>query len=958
MDTQPPYAFAERLLRAGIIAFLVFFVPAVYIATDGPATDIKWLLIAWSAAALTVGWLVAVWRLGLPIKRPPLFSPILAVLLIVLAAAVAHSEFRWLGIQFLSRMLLLTTLYFICSQVVHTTEHIRAIFRWTCGIMLLVSGYAFLQAAGLDPLQWDKTAEVYQNLPGTFGHPNFAAHALLFVIVYAAYLAATGHRWGFLYAPAFLIYLSATGQRAGWIALAGAVALLAAAWIAGRLVKRPASAAITAIAVTALIGVAGLGSAMALNYVRNGNLFPMDHSLLLRYQSYVGAGDMFFDHPILGHGPDVYGVKNPVYWTPFEQEWFAKERLMNLHVHNDLMEFGIDGGMLAAGCYLALLITGIFASLLVAYRARERDDRLLGFTFAAVFAAFAIDGLFGFNIRVPVSAAFFFLAMGMLDGLWTARHAPPPVAASRADAFRWAIAGLVGVCAIFESRAFSAEYDLHQGIVAAQTGQPRQAKEYFDTAYRKAPWNWQIQRQMGHLALASGDYAEALQHFERVFEINPYNLLSRLPMAQTRMLRAQQQLASETGGAAAALEELNEGTAGLELLLQRCPMEPRAHEMIGRIETASGLIAAQQPENDANMRALEHWRKAEYHIEQAIKDDLDVSDELYRMLAEVRISLGDIMGAEKALSESVRRDPHNLAAWPGFLQFAATQQRYDQARNALGAQIRLLREEDPIDNEALATAWLVMANIQENGYKNLPEAETAYNNAIALRPDRMEVWVNFARFAMGHGRVEALKAALLQADAAASSAPNIALPEPVQAVLLYLKDGVPKLELASEVLLSVVRSADDRPYGFTPQEAHGWAVDLLEDGARNGLPERLCRVWFNLALCRNALAQYESARGWLEKAETCLPDELRGALAVHWADTLVGLKETTRALLRLEEAIEADPANLELRWAYARTLARIGLADRAREEYQKLLAEPDIESLGREMLQKELEQLP
>jgi tetratricopeptide (TPR) repeat protein/O-antigen ligase len=955
LDTQPPYALAERLLRAGLIAFILLVVPAVYLATDGPATDIKWLLVAWAAGILAIGWLVAVWRYGMPLKVPVLFAPLILGLLTVLCIALVPSEFRLLGIQVISRYVLLAALYFICSQVVYTEAHIRLVMGWTCAAMMFAAGYAFLQAAGLDPLPWDRKTDIYQNLPSTFGHPNFAAHALMFVIVYAAYLAATGSRWGVVFGAAFLVYLSATGQRAGWIALAGAVVLAVVAWLLSRSTRRAEVSAAMTVGATGILGVTGLGAYMTMNYLRSGNLFPLDHSLLLRYQSYVGAGDMFFERPLLGHGPGVYGIKNPLYWTPFEQEWFAQERLMNMQVHNDLIEFGIDGGMLAAGCYLGLLVTGVFAALLLAFRSKGRIKGL-GIAFAAVFAAFAIDGLFGFNLRVPVSAAFFFIAMGMLEGLWRTERGAPEPAPRRADAFRWLFAGLVLVCAFFESRVFSSEYDLQQGINLKST-QPEQARELIESAYRKAPWNWRTQRQLGHLALDQGELSEALHHFERVFEINPYNLLTRLPLAQTRMLRAQQQLSINAGSPDEALAELARGTAALETLLEMCPMDPRAHELIGRIEMASGVLAARQPGATSAEKALRYWRKAEHHLAQAVQYEVDGPDENYRMLAEVRISLGDIMGAEKALSESVRRDPHNLSAWPPFLLFAAAQNRFDQARNAMLAQISLLKEESPVDTNALATAYLIMANMQENGYQNVAETQAAFEGAAALRPERLEIWTNYARFAREKGQLAALEAALLQADAAAASNEDIKLPEAVLAVNLYLKEGAPSLLRASEVMLSVVRSSGERPHGLSPTEAHGWAVALLEDKSREGNPDELCRVWFNLALSRNALADYTAAREWLERADTCLPADLRGVLAVHWADTLVGLGEATAAMQRLEQAIGAEPANLELRWAYARTLARIGLSDRARVEYEKLLAEPDIESIGRDMLLSELEQL-
>lgn len=954
MSENQPQATAERVIRFLYAAALPQFILAITLSTPDPASDVKRLLLAWVATLVGLGWLGIAWWFRIPFRRPPLFFMFLMALLALSIAACVPSEFPGQSLVSISRLFLLCLLYFVASQVYHTEKQIRLFFGYVCLGMMFAAGYAFLQAASLDPIPWeDKSSDVYQNLPSTFGHPNFAAHALMFAIPFSVYLALTGARLGWLMTACFLVYLAATGQRAGWIALAGASTLLGSAVFIGARFRRPIIGAFASIGAAAAAGLAGIGVVVAYTMARSGIAFPIDESLLLRYQSYVSAARMFFARPMLGHGPGVYAIKNPVFWTPFEQQWFAQERRMNARVHNDLIEYGINAGMFAAGLYLALIATGVVYGLKLAFRAQERQQRYLGYCFAFVFAAFGIDGLFGFNSFVPVSAALWFITMGLLDSQYQFRAVRMPLQRTTGAFLSVVFAAALIGAGVLHSMVFSAQQDMQRGIALHEAKQYAKAQEAFEGGQRKTPWDWDFYRYIGHTKAAREDFDGAIAEYEKLLQTNPYYLLTRLPLAHARMRKAQLFLQANPGQQEEALKQLDAASAELDKALELCPMLPEAHQLQGQISSVEAVVAAAMPGNEAAPRAQSYWRKAERHFEEALKYKLEDAAEIYIQLAKVRVALDDLAGAENALTESMRKELHDTSTWPAFLEFVLKFGRFDQARNVLASQIHELEAEGTPDTAALTTLHLFMANIRENGYQDLDGAVADYRTAAGLEPQRAEVWTNFARFARQHGRMKEFRESILEAVANQGAANAQSLPGQVLAAELYLREGLPALQNASSVLLATVRSYQTQQGKLDVREATGWAVDLLQEALQSEPIAEHCLTAFNLGLCRNALKQYELAVAVLQVLDKCMPQDQSAAYALHFADALTGLNQLAQAQEVLERAMNAEPENLEVRWALARNLGRAGKTERAKEVYDALLAESGIDLNGKQMLQAE-----
>ena len=953
----------QRFYRFALGAYLFVLVLALYAGTNDPTIHVKHLLTAWAAGVLAGSYLLVASFLRIPLRRPAVFMEVILCLLAFFLISSLFSEFRAISLSETSRFFCLFALYWLATQVYGSTAQVLRLFAVFCCAVFLAAVYAVMQAAGLDPFPWtDTTSDTYTNLPATYGNPNFAAHALILAFIMLACLIRCGFRWGFWIAPLLFFHLYSTDQRAGWIALAGASLLVGIGWLLLRQPRRPVARVVATLGVFALLGVAGLGAAMFLSHIRTGHVFPLDLSLLLRYQSYVSATRMLFDAPILGHGPAVYGLAYAPYWTPFEQAWFAQEVRMNEHVHNDLLEIAIDGGLAAAGLYLTLLVLGMAYGLLLAAQSSTPEQRRVGFTFAALFCAFAIDGLFGFNLRVPVTAALFFLMMGTLDGLWTAgRSAIVPERALRpGQLFRVAFLALLVVCTWLETRVFASEYHMYAGMKAQNQAQYEIAEAAFEKAGKLAPWNWHHARRLGLVALDQGKLEEALADFERALVLNPHYVLTHLPMARANLMLAQQAVSSKGAGADAAIEKLNLARTHAEAVLKIAPDFPSAIDVLGRIESIAAIINRDHSASPDSAVQAKHWENARQYLRRAIDQGPNNSGELYRMLMQVELGLGNVEAAESAIIGAIQVAPEDSSHWPTFLKFARQQNRFDRLRDVLFQQIdRLQTIESPADDERaqLATAYGWLAVVLDTGFSDVQGAMDAYNGAVQHGPLRPELWSNFAAYARKNDRLADFGGHLRESCTRVREQGGKPLPQ-VEAVEAVLKDPTAQLDQASRVLLAGVRS-HPRNSELSIGAAYLWAAQMLQEAydtlaAQGAAP---CESALNLGVTAAGLNELSLANILFEKAMACLTDERRASAAVHWADTLVRLNQEDKALAILEEAEAQFPGHFDARWARARTLVHLKRGDEARAIYETLLNEADSVPDARSQLEVELKRL-
>jgi len=958
-----------KFLRAGIGIYVFVLVLAMFPFSDDPTGDIKNLVTSWASLILAGTWLAGTWRTKQPVRRPPLFLVILLVFLALNLAACLRSSFVGNSLVDLRRLWALFLLYLIASQAYRTPQQVRNLMFVVCMAVAISSIYAFRQRAGWDPFPWsDRTRDEYVNLPGTFGNPNYAAHTLILATIMAVYLAAKRRSlWGLGFAVLFLIHLRFTQQRAGIIALAGALALVVVARLIYRRVRRPVAATAWALIVVAVLGVAGLGAAMGVTKIRTGMPYPLDLSLLIRYKSYCSAAAMALERPLLGWGPGNYKIEYAQFWTPYEQNYFAREQKINQHVHNDVLETGIDAGLPAAGLYLAFLVFGMSFGLLAAFTRSDPMQRRLGYAFAGFFCAFLIDGLFGFNLHVPVSAALLFLMAGALEGLWMVSAPGPSTHRFSGLSYAWRAAAMVAIvwCALADTGVFASQCLLHSGTAALARNDYDRAGVLLGRGERLAPWNAAFAHRRGVARLAKEDWAAARVHLERALEKDPYSIPALLALARSKMSLGLSLLAQDPPQTPEAAQEFDDATRYAERALALCPVFPMADDLLGRIASGRAMaLAKQQPEAEDQQALTQAWQQAEAHFVRAIQNGAANTSQLYRQLSQIRFALNDTAGAEDALARSIQADPSVETNWPFFAGFARKSGRYDQFRNTLKWQIQRLNETSPPDDAALAAAYRWLARAEKEGFDNDRAAEAAYRNAVHHDPTGPRTWHAFARFASAAGRLESFKTCLCDTTARLVAQKKTPLPH-VAALAEVWTRGPKTLPRATASLVTVVQQGGA---GRLPTAKLDmlWAVELLHKETEaatlpNAEPKlgatAAAVTLLHLGIVHAGMHDLQRADELLARAMPKLPLAYQAVCARHRSRVLMGLERAPEALALLQDVAAKVPDNLELKRVLAQAFAEAGQVGKARRAYQVLLKAPKLDDKARKAIQAELDAL-
>jgi len=426
LDTPlEPDTWAARAMRVLAVLWVFALVLALSPITQDPSGPPKYALTAIIATLMALVWLAGSLRGGGKALADGWIGWALILFLLAHGLTPAFCPQPWHSLYSVAPWISFALMAFLLPAACTRLSHIRIVLGAVVAAVACSSVYAAFQHAGLDPFPWSiRDRFEYTGLPATYGHPNFAGHALVIALCCGIALLGAGRRQCVLVLPAIALmgwHLWRTGMRAGLLALAAALAALTVAALVRKFSRNTDNAP---LAVTGIfIAVAGTGVLALAGWLETAPrlTLPIDSAWILRLNSFYSAAEMFFSNPLVGWGPGRYVAEAPPFWTDFDERWFNLYNMRNDHVHNELLESAAEAGVAGAASLLALWIVALFRSAQLAVNA-DVATRRLGQAFLAAFVALIVDAQFGFNLRTPVSGGLFFLLLGLLHAAHAKRE--------------------------------------------------------------------------------------------------------------------------------------------------------------------------------------------------------------------------------------------------------------------------------------------------------------------------------------------------------------------------------------------------------------------------------------------------------------------------------------------------------------------------------------------------------
>ena len=317
--------------------------------------------------------------------------------------------------QGLLTLLLYVSFFYVARLAITNGRRLRLLF---CAVAIgatLVSGYALVQKAGLDPI-W----EGY--LPGgrvfsSIGQANaLAAYLVLAIPVSAALLfgGRTSARAAVVLAIAAMIAaLVLTRSRGGLLGFLAALPVLAVGWrpLLGAPTRRLRYALAAALVAGTLIVAIGASVSGELSRISSD-----DSSLRFHLDAWRVAAQVAAEHPVLGTGQETF----PDVFPRYSHAVLPPERATALDAfrvespHNVYLTIAYGSGIPALIAYIGI-IAGFFVAAVRAARQAAREIRLALVAMLAAAAGHLVTG--AFMTADVTSAWLFWVLMGAALGL-------------------------------------------------------------------------------------------------------------------------------------------------------------------------------------------------------------------------------------------------------------------------------------------------------------------------------------------------------------------------------------------------------------------------------------------------------------------------------------------------------------------------------------------------------------
>lgn len=664
-DVQAGAARSSRLRLALVVlvalkvAGLVLVFDAASLAPFEGAKSIFSLATA-SVMAVLICLLVVQSGPGALVRSRLHLTVVLFVIANVAAVLFAHDHYiavfgaqRRLGLTFVLDMIVL---YLAVAVAYRTTRDWGLLAGSVAMAGAFAVGYGLVQSAGADPIKW--VDDVRARPPSTFGNPDKFGHFLGATLAAALALAVLPardrpHRLRLvagLYASAALVMAGIVATRGTLVGLAVAVPLIAVLYLRGPGSRARSRTILTAAASTVAVVILAAVVVLATPLGERVRAGLADIATQQRVIVAEAAARAFSDRPLVGHGPDNFGVIYPRYRPETASPFIGQDS-----AHSSLLQALATTGLLGALGLAAVILL----SLLILWRAAA--DQAFAAPLLAGAAAYWAQGLVALG---SVSIDWIgWVAAGGAASLADARRggrqrrvAPAVQAAVIAVGLAVALSGHAALQAAREShvaRGASIDRALQAATRAVQLD-PGRAEYWFALG--------QVQGKRGALGEAAVAYREAA---ERAPYVSDYWSNLALTLADLAV-RGEQ----SSGGEAAALEAARRA-------VEADPRSPRPHLIRATVSKALGDPVAALEEVTVAMRM--NPTEPEYDMFAAdtalrVSDTAAARAALERILAlkdsavlrvalaQTSLKLNDLGAARAHLRRAIELDPQNAAA--------------------------------------------------------------------------------------------------------------------------------------------------------------------------------------------------------------------------------------------------------------------------------------------------------
>jgi len=337
----------------------------------------------------------------------------------------------------------------------------------------------------------------------------FTAHPGLIPFAYIA---------GCLYPLSMLYALFLTFSKGGWIALGFASLVLSVLIVRNR-----------RILLKILLGITALASLFIIFGYRTSFFSKSEETFCRRWEYWTAGFRIIEEHPVIGVGPNNFGVIYPMYKLD------TAEEVQN--AHNNFLQTWAEEGILGFIAFCGIWLAAIKKAVYGIKNRKRRIYRMSLFGLLIGITAFAIHNLGDFDLYVPGLTVIAWAGLALL--VWLSGAYKEKTLVIRSVGLRiiyLAIVLILGMGALlYLANGFSAEHYLIEARDALKKNNYALAEFGAKTGAALARNNPETYCLLADIYTSQRDYSKAVSYYKKAIKYNKYSSLYYYKMAVTYM---------------------------------------------------------------------------------------------------------------------------------------------------------------------------------------------------------------------------------------------------------------------------------------------------------------------------------------------------------------------------------------------------------------------------------------